>query len=139
MTGQKRAEQIADFALSQIGVRFRLHGRSPGLMLDCVGLVLTSLDAAGYPAPAPALADYQLRGDYAQLISRLAKSIGLMRVEHKALQIGDILVVRCGPLQTHLLVAVLDGCVHAHAALGRVVFLPGHVPWPILQIWRGSD
>ncbi len=132
-----KAQQIATFATSQIGVPFRLHGRSPGLMLDCVGLVAASLLAAGYPAIAPT--HYSLRGDFAETINRFAALSGLILWETSQTEIGDILVVQCGPQQLHLLVATAGGHVHAHAGLRRVVFTPGPIMWPILQIWRGSE
>jgi murein DD-endopeptidase / murein LD-carboxypeptidase len=136
MTRPSKAERIAAFATSQIDVPFRLHGRTPGLMLDCVGLIALSLRAAGYPVSVPA--DYSLRGDFAETIIRTAASTGLIRCQAGPSQTGDIMVVQCGPQQMHLLVATAGGHVHAHAGLRRVVFTPGPVAWPILQIWRGS-
>jgi murein DD-endopeptidase / murein LD-carboxypeptidase len=132
-----KAEQIAAFATSQIGVPFRLHGRSPELMLDCVGLIAASLSAAGYSVSVPA--DYSLRGNFAGMIYRIAASVGLTPWQAGQPQIGDIVVVQSGPQQMHLLVVIAGGHVHAHAGLRRVVFTPGPVPWPILQIWRGSN
>jgi murein DD-endopeptidase / murein LD-carboxypeptidase len=136
MKAISKAEQIAAFATSQIGVPFRLHGRSAGLMLDCVGLIALSLSAAGYRLSVPV--DYSLRGNFADMINRFATVAGLIQCTNERPQIGDILVVLCGPQQMHLLVATPGGHVHAHAGLRRVVFTPGPVPWPILQIWRGS-
>jgi hypothetical protein len=137
MTAPNAAKCIAAFALSQVGVPFRLHGRSPGRMLDCVGLVEASLLAAGYRLSAPA--DYSLRGEFSGIIEHFMMANGLRASSPDEIRIGDILVVTCGPQQTHLLIAVDTGAVHAHAGLRRVVFTPGPIAWPILQIWRGSN
>jgi murein DD-endopeptidase / murein LD-carboxypeptidase len=136
MTLLSKAEQIAAFATSQIGVPFRLHGRSPGLMLDCAGLIEASLRAAGCQILVPL--DYSLRGDFTDVIQNLAATAGLIQCENGPSKTGDIVLAQCGPQQMHLLVATASGHVHAHAGLRRVVVTPGPVPWPILQIWRGS-
>lgn len=52
---------------------------------------------------------------------------------------GDIVLVRAGPGQMHLMIAVPDGHVHAHAGLGAVVDMPGALPWPELARWRWPD
>lgn len=53
---------------------------------------------------------------------------------------GDVLLVRPGPAQVHLLVCARDGrFVHAHAGLRRVVAMPGPHGWPVLRHWRPVD
>ncbi len=131
-----RGALIAAAAQSQIGVSFRLHGRSAGVMLDCVGLVEFALLAAGYQVHFPA--SYSLRGDFAALASQCLAASGLKRQISGDLLTGDIVLAQCGPGQNHLMIAVDGGFVHAHAGLRNIVFTPGACIWPILQIWRGS-
>ena len=50
---------------------------------------------------------------------------------------GDLLLVRPGPAQVHLLVVGPSGdLIHAHAGLGRVVATPPPCPWSTLRHWR---
>jgi cell wall-associated NlpC family hydrolase len=50
---------------------------------------------------------------------------------------GDVLLVRPGPAQHHLVIAAAaGGFVHAHAGLGRVVLTPAPLDWPIDRHWR---
>lgn len=133
----QRGAAIAAAAQSQIGVSFRLHGRTPGLMLDCVGLVQAALTSAGYAACAPT--NYALRGDFVALASEYLATSGLTQQSQTEILLGDIVLVQCAPVQNHLIIAANGGFVHAHAGLRRIVFTPGEIPWPKLQIWRGSD
>ena len=49
----------------------------------------------------------------------------------------EILLVRPGPAQHHLLVVTsLSSFVHAHAGLRRVVEAPLPTSWPIMRHWR---
>lgn len=114
-------------ARALVGVRFRLHGRTPERGLDCVGLAALVL---GRVAPE----GYGLRsGDERQAVDWL-RAAGLRRVE--AVRSGDLALVRPGPLQLHLMIVVPGGHVHAHAGVGRVVEMPGESPWPVLGYWR---
>lgn len=131
-----RGALIAAAAKSQIGVSFRLHGRSPDVMLDCVGLVEVALVSAGYRVEVPTT--YSMRGDFVALASHCFAASGLKRQISGALSVGDIVLVQCGPLQNHVMIAVDGGFVHAHAGLRNIVFTPGISIWQILQIWRGS-
>jgi cell wall-associated NlpC family hydrolase len=127
-----RAVALAAEAL--VGVRFRLHGRDPRWGLDCVGLVAAALEPAGIDARPPA--DYGLRNAEARDASVLARHSGLVPAQNPV-RPGDILLVRAGPAQVHLLVAsTTGGFIHAHAGLRRVVACPGAPPWPVLHHWR---
>lgn len=127
-------EAIAAHARSLVGRTFRLHGRDPATGLDCVGLVLVCLQAAGRPLAFPAT--YGLRN------SDIATLLALGEREDVApgtppMQAGDILLVRPGPVQHHLLVALgAPSFVHAHATLRRVVETPFPSPWPVERHWR---
>ncbi len=117
-----------------MGARFRLHGRDPRTGLDCVGLVEAALKAIGREVEA--LHGYGLRNSDIRGALAAAPLAGLREVEGKP-QAGDVLLVRSGPAQHHLLItAASDRFVHAHAGLRRVVATPGPLPWPILRHWR---
>ncbi len=123
--------RIARAAREMIGAPFRLHGRVPETGLDCVGLCLAALRAAGHDAPAPS--HYTLRGARAAHAAHLLRAAGL--VPAGVAGPGDLLVARSGPLQLHLMIADEACLIHAHAGLGRVVEMPAPGPWPILSRW----
>lgn len=125
---------LALAAEALIGTRFRLHGRDPATGLDCVGLVAAALEAIGRPASAPSA--YGLRNRDIAAVLAFAPRAGFGEISGPALP-GDVLLVRAGPLQEHLLIAAPGGrFVHAHAGLRRVVATPGPLACPILRHWR---
>lgn len=132
MTGNSSA--LARAAEALIGTRFRLHGRDPATGLDCVGLVEAALKAIGREVEAPR--GYALRNsDIREALA--AAPLAVLREAEGKPQEGDVLLVRSGPAQHHLLIAAAgDRFVHAHAGLRRVVATPGPLPWPILRHWR---
>jgi cell wall-associated NlpC family hydrolase len=125
---------FAEAAEGLVGTPFRFRGRDPETGLDCVGLVAAALEAAGRPVPSvPA---YSMRqSDFAaQAGSALLAGF---REAGGTPAAGDLLLVRPGPAQVHLLVVGVRGdLIHAHAGLGRVVITPLPCPWPILRHWR---
>lgn len=125
-------ERIARAGLDLTGTPFRLRGRARETGVDCVGLVLLALDGAGISPPVPP--GYFLRGTSPDGAEASLCNAGLERVG-KA-RVGDIVLVRSGPMQLHLMIRASGGHVHAHASLGRVVFMPGASPWPVLSCWR---
>ena len=127
-----RMDRIVAASRDLVGVRFRLQGRSRASGVDCVGLAALALAEAGHEAAVPR--GYGLRsGDEALARGWLAEA-GLVAVERP--QPGDLILVRPGPLQLHLMILVPGGHVHAHAGLGRVVETPGPSPWPVIGHWR---
>jgi hypothetical protein len=53
---------------------------------------------------------------------------------------GDVLLVRIGPCQFHLLIAASSGrFIHAHAGLRRVVCCDGPIEWPVVHHWRLAE
>lgn len=131
MTG---GDALATVARSLVGTPFRLHGRDPASGLDCVGLVAVALERSGQVAAAPA--GYRLRNRAIDRWLHVAGSAGLSPVDGP-LRPGDVLLVCPGPWQHHLLVAGHGGdFIHAHAALGQVVAMPGPLPWPTICHWR---
>lgn len=127
-------QRIASAAQALVGTPFRLHGRDPATGLDCVGLVGAALRGAGLRVTAPS--GYRLRNREIAGYLAFAEASGL----HPAtgpLMPGDVVLAAPGPWQHHLLVAGDgDHFIHAHAALGRVVAMPGPLPWPLLRHWR---
>jgi murein DD-endopeptidase / murein LD-carboxypeptidase len=128
--GTVNAETIAARAASQLGVPFRLHAALPGQALDCVGLT-------AYAAQLPGPFIYQLRGGFSDRISDYLCAHGFTALDSiGAVQTGDILLAQTAARQQHLMISARGGFIHAHAGLGRVVWMPRPAPWPILRAWR---
>lgn len=126
--------ELADAAEALVGARFRLHGRVPATGLDCVGVVAAALAARGGPVHAPR--GYGLRNRSLAPLLGLAGANGFAPTA-APMAAGDLVLVRPGPGQHHLLIATgPDRYVHAHAGLRRVVTQPGPLPWPIERRWR---
>jgi hypothetical protein len=130
MTG----DAIAARAMAQIGTPFRLHGRTPRVALDCVGLVAHAIGAHDV------IIDYSLRGaKLPEILSYMDKS-GLRLVgDLTDVRGGDVAIVACTPRQFHLMVCAMDGWVHSHAGLRKVVHTPGASPWPIVALRRTNS
>jgi len=133
--------QVVAAARAMVGVPFRLHGRSRESGVDCVGLVMLALEAAGQGrALCVAPARYSIRGGHVSLFHQGLTRAGLRPVECG--RAGDVVLVRVGVGQFHLMIATSDelvpdgGHIHAHAGLGRVVEMSGESPWPVLERWR---
>ena len=127
-------EALAQAALALVGTGFRLHGRDPATGLDCLGLAGAALSRCGLNVALPAA--YRLRSDAASLLPA-AGIAGLDEISSDApYAAGDMLLVRSGPGQAHLVILVPGGFVHAHAGLRRVVLTPGKMSWPLLRGWR---
>ena len=124
---------LAAAAARLVGVPFRLHGRDPASGLDCVGLVAASLAGIGRPALAPL--GYRLRQRTTDGFLGAAARSGLAETGGP-MEPGDVLLVRPGPAQHHLMVVAAGGFVHAHAGLGRIVLTPAPLGWPVEHHWR---
>lgn len=125
---------LAAAAEALVGCPFRLHGRDAARGLDCVGLVACALEAVGRPVLAPD--GYSLRRQAIGGLAAAARAAGLVEIDGP-LAPGDVLLVRPGPGQFHLVIALAGGAfVHAHAGLGRVVRTPGPPAWPTERRWR---
>lgn len=131
------AERFALEAERLAGTPFRLHGRDPVTGVDCIGLVACALQAAGLHADPPQ--GYTLRNTSLGAYTDKAGNSGFAGVEGPVIR-GDLLLVRPGPAQHHLLVALGTGrFVHAHAGLHRVVIQTANAGWPVLKHWRLSN
>jgi cell wall-associated NlpC family hydrolase len=130
MTG----DELAVAAERLIGCRFRLHGRDPATGLDCVGVLDAALRACGQRPVLPT--GYALRTRQPDRLLPPPASCGLAPAAGPIAS-GDVLLVAAGPAQAHLVIAASGGrFVHAHAALRRVVAMPGPLSDPVLHHWR---
>ncbi len=130
MSGQA----LAAAAQALIGTRFRLNGRDPETGLDCLGVLACALARIGHTAALPRTYSLRCRGD--GNAPNIAQAAGLS-IATGPIAPGDVLLVRCSPLQLHVLVALApEHFVHAHAGLRRVVAGPRDPEWPIAGHWR---
>ncbi|WP_010409638.1 NlpC/P60 family protein [Citromicrobium sp. JLT1363] len=133
MTPRIRAVIAAANGLA--GTPFRLQGRDPDTGLDCIGVILISLDRAGIRPRLPE--DYRPHRRAPAIPESALAAAGLARVDGDLRQPGDILLLRTAPAQMHAAIAVEGSdIVHAHAGARRVVrgALPDH--WSIIAAWR---
>jgi murein DD-endopeptidase / murein LD-carboxypeptidase len=127
--------RIAACAYHQIGVKFRLHGRTCESGFDCVGLLADALMSVGFHKDIPE--SYSLRGHFSDTALAYFDGVQFAKISPgEAKKSGDFALVQMGPRQLHLVILADDGFVHAHAGLRRVVLTPGPVPWPIIGHWR---
>lgn len=124
---------LARAAETLVGAPFRLHGRDPATGLDCVGVIAATFAGCGGNVADPR--GYAIRNRSIEGWLELAERAGLAETSRPA-QPGDVLLVRPGPAQHHLVIAVSGGrFVHAHAGLRRVVAQPAPLPWPVARHW----
>ena len=128
---------LAAAAEALVGTRFRLHGRDAATGLDCIGVLAAALATCGRPAALPNF--YSLRMRAPPELGEIAQDAGFTPCTAAVLA-GDVLLVRIGPCQFHLVLAAdRDTFVHAHAGLMRVVrsALPGD--WLVVRHWRLAE
>ena len=129
------AAVIAARAVSQIGVRFKLHGRLAGHALDCAGLTAYAIQPFGNGVIVPQ--DYFLRGDFEEKIETYLDNSNCIRLPPETqILCGDILLLQVAASQQHLAIMSEKGIVHAHAGLRKVVLTPLPLPWQLRAIWR---
>ena len=127
-------ERLAAAAARFIGSPFRLHGRNPETGLDCIGLVLASLEAIGRKIADPR--GYRLRNVAIDGWLPFAAKCGLIEAEGSATT-GDVLLLKPSSVQHHLaIVADESTIIHAHAGLRRVVRQPLDGATTIIEHWR---
>jgi murein DD-endopeptidase / murein LD-carboxypeptidase len=123
---RRGGEQIA---LSLVGAPFRLHGRDPATGLDCVGVAALVFGVRDVPR------GYLVRTADGVAVAALIDDAGLRRVKRDPAA-GDLVLMKSGPAQCHLVVMTEAGFVHADAGIGRVVETPGPPPWPVIAVWE---
>ncbi len=100
-----------------IGTPFHHQGRAPGAGLDCIGLIVVVLQAAGIPVQDRT--DYSRRPDGKSLIAALEQH-GAKCVND--IHAGDILVFRYDHQPQHVALATgSDSMIHSFAPAGAVV------------------
>jgi cell wall-associated NlpC family hydrolase len=125
---------MAAAAMELVGVPFRLHGRDRRRGVDCVGVLVIALAAAGRRPRLPL--EYTLRRTSIGDFVAAAADVGLCPADGD-LTAGDLLVAKPGAAQFHAGICGFDNSiVHAHAGLGRVVLTPAPLPWPLEHHWR---
>ena len=131
LTGQA----LARAALTLEGIAWRLHGRDPAHGLDCIGLLSAAMTRAGQPIALPG--GYPLR--LTALDGWLPDPLALGFVEAATpVCPGDVVLIRPGPAQFHLAIALADDgreWIHAHAGLRRVI-RSSALPGPMVGHWR---
>jgi hypothetical protein len=120
--------------MNLVGAPFRLHGRSPEIGLDCVGVVAACLFDAGYRFETPT--DYRICGDFEARALAFFADPRFQNVGDGSWVAGDILLLRPGPRHIHFAVLAQGGAVHAHVGLGRVVFTPLPMTYDKIAQWR---
>lgn len=131
MTGHPKAAAIVAAARECLGTRFRLQGRTRGLGLDCIGVVIVA--AAGAGVRLADRCDYGLGGDEQEALES-ELSAQLRPVGDPAP--GDVLAFAPDRGLRHLGVWTGAGIVHAHAGLRRVVEGPVPADWVLIGAWR---
>lgn len=127
-------DKLALAAEAQLGTRFVLFGRDAKQGLDCVGLVNECIKQAGRETHPPE--GYNLRNSDAQRWLVNAQHSGLKRAVG-LVERGDVLLLKAGPAQQHLVIATSKhDCIHAHAGLRRVVRQPLDQNQDIIAHWR---
>lgn len=125
---------IAQRAMTLLGHPFRLHGHCTKTGLDCVGVVLCCLGKSAHDLHVPA--NYRVRGTYEERVSAYFDDASFRSVEDASWVAGDIFLLRPGYRQIHFAVLTLQGAVHAHMGLGRVVLTPLPLPYCKIAQWR---
>jgi cell wall-associated NlpC family hydrolase len=96
---------------------FHHQGRKSGIGLDCIGLIVVALRAAG--CAVRDREDYGLRPDGRSLVRALEEH-GAVLVER--IEVGDVLVFRYDHQPQHVALATSsDTMIHSFAPAGRVV------------------
>lgn len=132
MTG----DELAGAALALVGTPFRLHGRDPARGLDCVGVLEAAAAACGTLARLPNR--YTLRSRRLPELGGIARALSLHTASGPT-RAGDVLLLRSGPCQHHLAIAVGESrIVHAHAGLRQVVASALPESWPVARRWRAG-
>jgi murein DD-endopeptidase / murein LD-carboxypeptidase len=95
-----------------VGVPFRLHGRDLVAGLDCVGVAALCFGVRDVPR------GYSVRTADGVGVALLIDAAGLRRVRREP-EAGDLVLLKSGPTQCHLVVMTEAGFVHADAGIGR--------------------
>lgn len=128
--------ELALAAEEFLGVPFRLHGRDPKTGLDCIGLLVATMRAAGRAAPE--VNGYRLRTSRWPMLGEIAESLGFEAVEAPVMP-GDVALFYPAASQMHFAIAGTSSgtWIEAHAGLRRVVISSSTLPYA--QLWRAIE
>ncbi len=117
-----------------VGVPFRMHGRDPGIGLDCVGLIGAAMERAGLTPTLPRRYDLRNRSGIEAFLP-MAEQSGLKSSRFPPAR-NDIVLYGLEGFQHHLAVSLgQHRIVHAHAGLRRVLVSTPNNDWRILKVW----
>ena len=109
--------RLVEAARKCLGTPFHHQGRQPGIGLDCIGLIVVALRAAGFKVNDKH--DYSARPDGRSLVQALEEH-GAVRVT--GIKAGRILLFRYDHQPQHVALATgEDTMIHSFAPAGRVV------------------
>ena len=110
-------EKMIAAARACAGTPFHHQGRVAGVGLDCIGLIVVAMQAAGREVRD--CLDYGRRPDGVSLIAGL-EAHGMRRVA--SIEAGDILLFRYDHQPQHVALATSEATmIHAFAVAGKVV------------------
>lgn len=109
---------IVSAARACLGTPFRHQGRVPGVGLDCAGLAVVALRAAGVEVRD--LPSYSRTPHDGRLKAVVDMQPGL-RPSRAGMQPGDLIILRIGAEPSHLAICTEQGIIHAYEQVGRVV------------------
>jgi len=128
------SQKIIDAARACIDTPFHHQGRVPGTGLDCIGLVVVALSAAGMDVRDRQ--DYSVRPDGNKLVEAIVEHGG--RVVD-CIAPADILLFRYDGQPQHVAIATSENTmIHSFAPVGRVVETSVGAYWKrrLLRIYR---
>jgi len=130
-------QRMVEAAICALGTPFHHQGRASCIGLDCIGLVVHALQAAGVPVEDET--NYGRRPEPARLIAALEKH-GFKKAED--IRMGDVLLFRILREPQHVGIAYdTETFIHAYAPIGRVVASGLGETWKrrIAAIYRLED
>ena len=113
-------QKIVDAARACLGTPFRHQGRIPSKALDCAGLAVVSLRAAGVEVRD--MSAYSSTPHDDKLMAIVSLQRGLRFVGVDSMQPGDVLILKIGNEPSHI--GIYTGnkqIIHAYEQAGKVV------------------
>lgn len=113
-------QRIVAAARACMDTQFRHQGRLPGKGLDCAGLCVVALRAAGVE-----MRDVKAYGrvpNEGRLQQAIDAQPGLRRIALADADAGDVVLIRFGAEPSHVgILSAQDCIIHAYERIGRVV------------------
>lgn len=132
-------QRIVAAARACMGTPFRHQGRLPGVGLDCAGLCIVALRAAGVE-----MRDVKAYGrvpNEGRLQQAIDAQPGLRRIALADAGAGDVVLIRFGTEPSHVGLLSAQGCIiHAYERIGRVVEhrIDATLQLQIVAAWRAQ-